>query len=105
MLTIKERREREAIILDLRGTLVRPQDVRGELRLVEPGGFVGEVLRPARLDAVIRTLSADPDEPEPSRDRGPIRRSAVGREVALWREGFWGAIYRIAAAACDELPV
>lgn len=150
MLTINERRVNEATILDLKGTLLVPDDdvalveavsrcargggrlvvldiaglgridaaglgalirsqhlvasLDGELRLVNPTGLVGDLLRRTRLDSIIPTFRVGPGD-HPSGEGGPVRPAAAASEIALWWDELWNAIYRIAAAACDELPV
>jgi anti-anti-sigma factor len=136
MLTINERRVGEAIILDLKGTLLIPDDdaallevvsrcasnggrlvvldiaglaridaaglgalvrarnllasLDGELRLVNPNKFVGDLLRRTRLDSVIPTSGVEPDNQERSGHHGAVRTSAAAQVKDPWWGALWG---------------
>jgi anti-anti-sigma factor len=135
MLTINERRVGEAIILDLEGTLLIPDDdvalleavsrcagnggrlvvldiaglaridaaglgalirsqkllasLGGELRLVNPNKFVGDMLRRTRLDSVIPTFGVEPGNQERSGGQGAARTSAAAQVNAPWSGALW----------------
>jgi anti-anti-sigma factor len=61
--------------------LLVPRD--GELRLVNPTKFVGEVLRRTMLDSIIPTFRAEPSRDERSNGDGPVAPSA---DNPLWWE-------------------
>ena len=135
MLTINERRVGEAIILDLKGTLLIPDDdaallevvsrcasnggrlvvldiaglaridaaglgalirsrnllasLDGELRLVNPKKFVGDMLRRTRLDSVIPTFGVEPGNQELSGGHGAVRTSAAAQVKDPWWAALW----------------
>ena len=74
------------------GALVRSRNLLasldGELRLVNPTGFVGKVLRLTRLDALIPTSRIGPSD-LPSGDGERIRASAAAPEGAYWPSASW----------------
>jgi len=90
------------------GALVRSRNrlvsLGGELRLVNPTRFVGEMLRVTRIDSLIPICRTGAND-RPGRYGGPALVSAAAREITLCWDGLWNAVYRVAAAACDELPV
>ena len=82
-----------------------PATVGGESRLLRPTTRVGELLHRRGSDSVDLTVRA---EPEPQGRRASTRSvppSGVARFLARWWDELWNAIYRLAAAACDELPL
>ena len=75
------------------GALIRSQNLLasldGELRLVNPNKFVGDMLRRTRLDSVIPTFGVEPGNQQCSGHHGAVRTSAAAQVNAPW----WGALW------------
>jgi hypothetical protein len=73
------------------GALVRSRNLLasldGELRLVNPTGFVEDTLRLTKLDALIPTFRVEPDTQERAGREGLALASAAAPTNARW----WGA--------------
>ena len=79
--------------------------VGGESRLLSRTTRVGELLHRSKVDSVVPTMRAEPEIQGRGASTRRLPPSGVARLFARWWDELWNAIYRVAAAACDELPL
>jgi hypothetical protein len=104
------------VLLDL-GTLRRldaalilsrtvPPSVGVGSRLLRPTTTrVAELLHQRGIHSVGPTVRAEPQIQRRSSSTRRVPPSDVARRFARWWDELWNVIYRVAAAACDELPL
>jgi hypothetical protein len=83
-----------------------PPSVAGQSRLLSPTTTrVAELLHQRGIRSVGPTVRAELETQARGASGRRVPRSGVGRRFARWWDELWNVIYRVAAAACDGMPL